>query len=164
MHARFKQAPVGTCYLSVDGTDCRIFEPTPFNRRWYSHKFHGPGLRYEVGLALRTGEIAWVHGPFACGEWPDLKIFKSSLDNQLIEGEKVIADGGYQDPACVQTIAGAADAVKFLRAQHEAVNGRLKRFSVLSSRFRHNKDLHCSCFFAVANIVQLELTMGYSTF
>lgn len=73
MHASFNQTPVGACVLIVNGTDCRIFEPTPFNRRWYSHKFHGPGLSYELWIMLRTGKSAWVHGPFACGEWPDLK-------------------------------------------------------------------------------------------
>ena len=51
-------------YASVDGTDCRIREPSPFNPKWYSHKFHGPGLRYEIGICIRTGHLVWVHGLF----------------------------------------------------------------------------------------------------
>jgi hypothetical protein len=32
------------CHVSVDGTDFRIHEPSPFSPRWYSHKFKGAGL------------------------------------------------------------------------------------------------------------------------
>eukprot|EP00171_Calliarthron_tuberculosum_P023094 IDg23094t1 len=42
------------CRVSVDGTDCQIAEPRPFNRGWYSHKFKGPGVRYEVGIVIDT--------------------------------------------------------------------------------------------------------------
>lgn len=148
----------------MDGTDCRIFEPSPFHRRWYSHKFHGPGLRYELGIVLKNGEICWVNGPFSPGEWPDLKIFKENLRQNLKPHERVIADGGYHDDKCVQLMTGKQDGIRFFRAQHEAVNGRLKRFRILASTFRHNKALHCDCFFAVANIVQVEIRMGLSTF
>ena len=68
------------CLVSVDGTDFEIQEPWPYHRlhsrMWFSHKFKGPGLRYEVGLSILGGEIVWIGGPYACGLWPDLKIFK----------------------------------------------------------------------------------------
>ena len=44
-------------YISVDGTDCRIYEPEPFDTKWYSHKFNGPGLRYEIGVCIVSGNI-----------------------------------------------------------------------------------------------------------
>lgn len=45
----------------VDGTDCTIREPTVFNKkRWYSHKFNGPGVRYEIGLSILSGSFIWV--------------------------------------------------------------------------------------------------------
>lgn len=31
-----------SCLISVDGTDCPIFEPWPFDKQWYSKKFNGP--------------------------------------------------------------------------------------------------------------------------
>ncbi len=62
------------CWISVDGTDFRIREPTPFSPKWFSYKFKGAGLRYEVGLLLETGDIVWVNGPFSCGKWIDLEI------------------------------------------------------------------------------------------
>lgn len=41
-------SPPDALYLvSLDGTaDCIIQEPYPFIPKWYSHKFHRPGLRY----------------------------------------------------------------------------------------------------------------------
>ena len=85
------------CRISVDGTDFRIQEPTPFSKKWFSHKFNGPGLRYEVGIGITTGWIVWVNDPFPPGEFNDLKIAKSSLIYFLDDGEKYVADKGYQD-------------------------------------------------------------------
>ena len=72
---------------------------------WYSHKFNGPGLRYEVALAIRTGLIVWLNGPFPCGTFPDDKIFKGALVEMLDEKERVEADGGYfkYDPEFTKT-------------------------------------------------------------
>ena len=49
-------------------------EPSPFSPKWFSHKFRGPGIRYELALCIRTGDIVWAYGGFPCGEWPDLKL------------------------------------------------------------------------------------------
>eukprot|EP00957_Ditylum_brightwellii_P173127 13180079-Ditylum_brightwellii.AAC.1 len=39
------------CSLNtVDGIGFMICEPTPFSPRWYSHKFNGPGLCYELAI------------------------------------------------------------------------------------------------------------------
>jgi hypothetical protein len=46
--------------VTVDGTDFRIYEPTPFSPMWYSHKYKGPGLRYEVALSIRGGDIVCI--------------------------------------------------------------------------------------------------------
>jgi hypothetical protein len=40
------------CKMTIDGTDCRIWDPMPFSPKWYSHKFKCPGLRYKVGLCI----------------------------------------------------------------------------------------------------------------
>ena len=44
-----------------------------------------------------------------------------------------------------------------LRASHEKINRRLKSFSCLSKRWRHDLHKHKYCCFAVAVIVQLEI-------
>ena len=85
------------CLVTVDGTDCRINEPSPFSRSWFSHKFKGPGLRYEIGLCIQTGWIVWVNGPYPPGEWPDLRIARDRLVHLLEPGELYLADSGYSD-------------------------------------------------------------------
>ena len=150
------------CLITVDGTDCKIYEPTPFDPKWFSHKFLGPGVRYEVGICIVTGKIVWVHGPFPCGDWPDLRIFRNCLMGCLAPREFVIADGGYYDGyEYTVTPTGANEWLDSkeseARARHETVNRRFKQFNVIGSRFRHNKHLHGICFRAVANIVELMI-------
>ena len=55
-----------------------------------------PGVWEEVGLCICTGKIVKIHGPFPCGQWPDIKVFWHALISELEEGEKVEADLGYR--------------------------------------------------------------------
>ena len=81
-------------FISLDGTDFHIQEHTPFDPKWFSHKFKGPGVWYEVGICLQTWWIAWWNGAFHCGSlgWQWLI---DELDDKV--GEVVLADGGYND-------------------------------------------------------------------
>lgn len=139
----------------------------PFSPRWYSHKFHGPGLRYEVGICIRTGKIAWAHGPFPCGSYSDVRIFRLGMKRNLDEGELVVADGGYKDERCMACKDEQDPNREFfalVRARHETVNRRFKQFAVLGNRFRHSLKLHSFCFYAVCNITQLLLLSGEPLF
>ena len=51
-----------------------------------------------------------------------------------------------------------------LHGRHEGVNGKLKQFSVLNNRFRHNLELHGECFLAVVTLVQLGMMVETSPF
>lgn len=147
-------------YVSVDGTDCRIQEPTPFSSRWYSHKFSGPGLRYELGISHSKGYIVWLNGPFPCGAWPDLKIFKHRLEKCLLPGEKVVADNGYLHDRCVTPISVSESGKRvhsLMRARHETCNARLKYFNVLNYTFRHSIAQHGVVFHAVTKLVALSI-------
>ena len=84
------------CFISVDGTDCKITERRPFNSKYFSFKFKGPGLKYEIGLAIETGRIVWVNGGIPC-RTHDLTLARSKLVKKLLPDEKIIADGGYRD-------------------------------------------------------------------
>ena len=150
---------------TVDGTDFRICEATPFDRKWYSHKFKGPGLRYEIALSIERGNIVWAYGLFECCAFSDLKIYRSRLKQCLMDGEKVVADQGHPNDTCSgnEVTDGTADFA-FLRARHEATNKRLKQFNVLSSRFRHNLFLHQFCYFAVLDMVQISIEHGEEVF
>lgn len=64
--------------ITVDGTDCPIQEPFPWrdgvNCKFFSHKFNGAGLKYEIGVSIKSGDIVWYNGPFPAG-MNDLQVF-----------------------------------------------------------------------------------------
>ena len=167
--------PERNCYLTVDCTDCPVFEPLPFNPEMFSHKFNGPGLKYEVAVCIRTGHIVWINGPFPASV-ADPTIFRDGLSNEIGENEVVEADAVYSGPLNAMTprqgISREARKQKSVaRGRHEVVNGRLKQFSVLTTHFRHMKpnkqsmiQKHGWCFTAVAVITQLKFENGAQTF
>lgn len=161
MDGRFRGAHAGdTCFMSVDCTDCRILEPKPFDPKWFSHKFKGAGLRYEIAVGIRNGLIVWVFGGKPCGEFSDLSLAREELVYRLLPNEKVVADNGYKDGTIFiysQARPQSAALIKEILARHETVNGCFKRFAVLDDRFRHGLEKHHWCFYAIANIVQLIL-------
>ena len=153
--------------MSVDGTDCPIYEPSPWNKKWYSHKFTSAGLRYEIGVGLQSGNICWVNGPFPAGSWPDLKIFKSKLVNRLGPNEKVEADCGYRHHKCRmpgEFVSLSDKRAKKARARHETVNARLRQFGCLSQNFRHELWKHQICFEAVVVCTQIAFYNGEGPF
>ena len=117
------------------------------------------GLRYEVGVSIDTGDILWVNGPYPCGRYPDVNIFRKQMKAGLDENERIIGDQGYTDDKCItsDTIESPIP-IKIHpepRARHETGNKRLKQFSVLSSKFRHPIEYHPIFFHAVSHITQL---------
>lgn len=143
--------------MTVDGTDCRIVEPSPFSTDWFSHKFRAAGLRYEIAVSIGKGEIVWANGPYPCGSHPDQKNFNLCLKQQLCMSEVVLADRGYGGPRCVYDLENDSRLCKTLLAKHETANRRIKHFKVLSDRFRHDLALHSYCFHAAVNLTELMI-------
>jgi hypothetical protein len=157
------------CKVTVDGTDCSIYEPHPFGEQWYCHKTNGPGVRYEIGVCIQTGWIVWVNGPFPCGDWPDLRIARECLIWMLEDGECYVGDGGYYDGNNWSTTPTGENnydqGMKHLaRARHETVNSRFKNFGILHEVFRHELTLHGLIFQAISSIVQLQIQHENSVF
>lgn len=155
--------------LTVDGPDFPIYEPTQFSPAWYTKKFNGPGLRYEVAVAINTGDIAWIHGPFPCGRYPDSKIFKIGRKNRLHSTERVWGDKGYRgDIKCISPFDAISDAHRkemgVARGRHETINGRLADWDCLSQVWRHSRFKHQYAFNSIAVITQLEHANGFSSF
>jgi hypothetical protein len=153
--------------VSLDGTDFAINEPSPFSRKWFSHKFRGAGLRYEVGLNIRTGDIVWAFGGFPCGEYPDLVLARQKYTYSIRLDEMTLADDTYKDgDYFIYPSRYPATVVqqKLIMARHETVNARLKQFGVLNQCFRHCIDKHRICFHAVVNITQLTIEHGNPLF
>ena len=160
------------CLLTADGVDFEIRESYPFNKEtskiWYSHKFKGPGLRYEVALCIKTGDIVWFNGPFPYGV-PDLNIFRGGLRIQLGPGEKVIADRGYKGDTKICTpddwkSKAHKKAMSQLRARQETVNSRLKNWGCLSQIFRHARDKHHLVTKSILMIIQISINNGNPLF
>jgi len=158
---RFQGDKRRLCKMTVDCTDCPIQEPTQFSRMWLTQKFNGVGLRYKVAVCIQTGHIVWINGPFKCGLWPDLSIFRRNLKHRLAPGEMVECDAGYRgDPSCrhKHIIRNRRDdkAKSDARARHEQVNSDVKRFDCLKQEWRHERSLHKCAFAAAAVLTQLH--------
>ena len=67
-----------TCLASVDGTDCPIKEPWPFDASMCSQKLNGPGCKHEVAVATKTCDTVRINGPFKAGTNESLALFSSS--------------------------------------------------------------------------------------
>lgn len=104
--------------ISVDGAYFRTYEPTPFSLAWYSFKHNVPGIRYEVFIGIRTARITSINGPFPCGSYPDLKIFRNGIKSYVDKSEMVIADKGYPD----STVYHDNELQKFESSRYEHIN------------------------------------------
>lgn len=170
---RFKGDAGELCLLTIDGTDFRIQEPWPYvkekNRKWYSHKFKSAGVRYEIGICIKTGDICWFHGPFPASI-PDITIFRMKLKLRLKAREKVVADGGYKGDPKVSVpwdkSVGHDNRVAMCkgRGRHETINGKLKRWGCLRQLFRHDRHKHHIVFKACLTLTQLLLDYGERSF
>ena len=93
MENRYKGDTGNNCLLSVDGADFLI----PFHgEMFYSHKYNKSGLRYELAVCIKSGDLCWLNGPFAAGANDDLSIFRSGLMTELEEFECCKADDRYK--------------------------------------------------------------------
>jgi hypothetical protein len=77
------------CRVTVDGTNFGIEEPTPFSAMWFSHKRIHAGLIYEIRITIQTGDLVWINGPYPCGDWPDVRIARNGICDELDPGQKI---------------------------------------------------------------------------
>jgi hypothetical protein len=170
---RYRKDNGSQCKVTVDGTDFRIMEPSPFEPKWLSEKFNGPGVKYEVAVCIQTGWIVHTNGPYPCGQWHDLTVARDDLCYKLadsdFEDEMALADGGYADGYnFFETPTGHNNADQKMkavaRARHETINRRFKMWGVLGQRFRGKPHNHSKFFNAVANLTQfLIMVHGNNT-
>ena len=169
MSYRFQGDTGQAALMTVDGTDFPIYEPSQFNPAWFTKKFNGPGVRYEVAVAINSGDICFINGPFPCGRFPDIKIFRLGLKMRLHKTERVWGDRGYRGDMKVITPYTAISEehqveMSEARARHETINGRLASWDCLNQVWRHCRTKHVYAFYSVAVITQLEQINGYRSF
>jgi hypothetical protein len=136
------------------------------------------GVRdFVMKFVCLSGDIVWCNGPFPCGIYPDIEIFRRGLIQELDDArrrtgriEMVEADKGYRGEILYAVVPDDnADVdqrrMKYRVAQrHETVNKRLKQWGCLKRVFRHNIQKHQSVFDAVAVITQLSIRNGEPLF
>jgi hypothetical protein len=157
--------------MTVDGTDFRIPEQGP---TFSSHKYNmKSGFRYEVALCIKTGSIVWFNGPFACGKWQDITIFRMGLMTYLEEGERVKADDGYVGEAprrckIPKYFQGSEreEMMKYVRNRQETVNKRFKNWGILKQVYRNKEKIHLhgEVFAAIVVITQVAINNGERLF
>ena len=175
---RFINAPNdknGIPFMTLDCTDCKINEPFPFNKKWLSVKFRGPGMKYEVAIAIYSNNICWSNGPFY-GTRNESRIFKEGLGLEIPNDEPVEVDAGPGgDPRLMKPLAGASWHARKQKSSHrgrqETVFSRMKQFNVLDTHFHHTCTdegeymlKHQKCFDAVLVVTQLKLMIGGDKF
>ncbi len=149
-----------SAFLSVDGVEFCIYDPSPFSSCWWSHKLNQTRLRYEIGVSISNGQIVWASGPWPCGKYTDLTIFRCGFEKLLDDNEFVVEDSGYTDLNWIKPSGKQHPShyvLSKIRTHHECINGRIKQFFCLSHRFRHSLELHHKCFFAVLKVVFLTI-------
>ncbi len=159
--------------ITVDGTDCRFQPPNDGRpvRAWYSHKFKKSAVRYEVAIAIQSGDIVWLSGPYPAGSFADITIFRTGglKEMLLAAGERAEADLGYRgEPETIElplsghidTHVGKARA----RMRHETCNKRFKQWACINSRFRHSFEYHHDCMTAVVVLTQFAIENGEPLF
>jgi hypothetical protein len=152
------------CLTCIDGTDIPIHEPGDRNSIWWSHKYNGPGVRYEVATCILTGDIVWFRGPIPCN-MSDREIFDLFLSHKLIPGEGVEADNGYTGRTQIFTpSAGKTSCARKqksqVRGRHENVNGLFKVFGAMKKWENPDTARHGVVARSVAVIVQLSFSVG----
>ena len=113
-----------------------------------------------------------MNGPYECGTWPDISIFRDSLISHLEPNERVEADDGCigKHPQHVKCPKGFANYKETEHMQQkvqnrqESVNNRFKFWGILKQLFRHEIVMHGDVVQAVAMITQLSINAGEKLF
>ena len=150
-------------FVSLDGVDFPINETYPFDKKLYSHKLNGPGIRYDVGICIRTGNIVYWSGGDKAGKYDDLSLARRGICRLLNPGEKVLADKGYRDARYFvypTNIRGDNSLLKKISARHENINARLTCWGVLRNRYRGDLYHHLCLFSAIIEVEQFKLKHG----
>jgi len=170
---RFINAPnnmVGRPYLTGDCSDFKINEPFPFHTKWCSPKFRGPGMKYEVCIAIYSPNICWSNGPHVASA-SEGTIFRTGLGLVIPDDEPIEVDAGVKgDPRLMRPLMGTTSLARkqksVYRARQESIFSRMKQFNVLDTHFHHTcteevdyMKKHQICFDSVLVITQLKLVL-----
>jgi hypothetical protein len=170
---RFKGDTGEQCLTYTDGTDFQT--NFGFDKKWYSHKFKKPAVKYELTSCIKTGDIVAFNGPFR-GGMDDISIFRFGLRKALAPGELVMADKGYSGDTKTFTPDDVEDdddyededdnptriVMKRIGMRHETINSRLKQWqAALKKVWRHSVAKHHLAFRSIVVLTQLLHENGH---
>ena len=173
-------------FAPLDDTHVRCWEfrcdPSSI---WWSHKFNGPGVGFEVVTnPTDKGLMMWASGPHPAAQH-DLTYFrggkkgkqkewkKTSLYNTVPDGLRLVADSAYKgqfDKVTTTMDAHSSDTKELfarMKSMQETIFVRFKSFNVLTAGFRHGKNTKDKmnkvgeAFDAVAVLIQLDIKNGH---
>lgn len=78
----------------------------------------------------------WIHGPFPCGLWSDVKIFTVYMISVLKRDENVVADVRYRNTGCTPPVDVFGDEEALpgrIEARHDSCNACLKQINIWAS-------------------------------
>lgn len=175
-------------FLPVDTMHTRTqeFRCSP-SSKWYSHKFNGPGVSFEVVIDPIEGKIRWVNGPVPAsthdltflrgGKKGQMKKWKrSSLYFHIPKTARMVGDSAYEgQPDKVSTTKDAhkpetKELFARMKSMKETCFKRFKDFKVLRESFRHGKSTEDKLakiklsFEAVAVLLQYDFENGSRLF
>jgi hypothetical protein len=158
----------GLFSLVLDGTVCPINRPIndDIQRLCYSgkHKIHS--IKYEIGVHPVTGLLVWIGGPVP-GSMHDMKLmYLGRILQGLFPQEFILGDMGYignwriitpfKQPCTIQErILNAILSARRWIVEH--VLARFKSFHCLSTKWRHDREMHGFVFFVLAEIINIDM-------
>lgn len=159
--------------ITMDGTDCPIWEPKhphlPVDKSYYSKKKNRAGLKYLLAISVYDAKVVFMDGPFKAGS--ELGMFRHKLKGMIRPGKKVLCDGGFppKSESEMNMLAlphpgyGGQAFRNFksrARLRHETFNKLLKCYDCLSNIFRHGIEKHKIAFEAICITCQYVMDNG----
>jgi hypothetical protein len=137
---------------------------------FYSGKSKQHSVKYEIGVNIVHGYVCWIAGAVP-GSVHDITLSRTlgivANSHLLQPNEKVLGDKGYVgEPEVILTpIKNPVDHFEvgwnsFVNSFREIVEhaiARLKIFRCVSTKWRHDIELHPVIFYLVSQIVNIDL-------
>lgn len=106
-------------------------------------------------------KIKRIHETYSWGSHPENKIFTKPL-SRILNRTKVVADESYSHVTCTIKTSFRNNLVQLreyrkISARHEIVNRLFNRLYVFTHRFRHSLSILQKRFFAMYNVMGLQL-------
>ena len=102
-------------------------------------KFNGPGIAYEIGIAIYEDCVLWIKRPFVPSTHDKTMFESEDGPPDMPEGKRGIGDTAYQslkEWTTVHRNGHSKEMTNFInrvRARHESFYNRLKTFGILSN-------------------------------